>query len=752
MSGGVPSGAVERGHRRRRSMGPRLVALRLARLLALALAMSGSSLAAQHDPRLLPAPRELVRVEAPRRFETTITFPTLRTDADRHAAREFVETMRERGIRAEVGSPARGWPVALHREGSAEARDILRRLGVPFDSAMRAEGYVLAVGADGAVVVAASDAGTFYALQTLKQLFVGSGTGTTVTPALIRDWPAMRWRGVQDDLSRGPVPTLEYQKRQVRRLAQLKVNALMLYFEHTLAFAAFPTIAPPGGAMSRADVRELVEYARRFHVTIIPHQQVFGHLHHVLKQELFAPLAETAHGHVLAPGQPGSIEFVRRAFAEIDSLFPSPFRHLGADETFELGKGQTKAAVDSQGIGPVYVDYLTRIAAAVRTPGKRDLFWGDIAMNHPALVSQLPKDLIAVAWSYETRRNFDRFLKPYRDAGMETWVAPGVNSWNRVWPNHAVALPNIQGFAREGQAYGATGMLNTVWDDNGDAIFEQTWYALAFGAAAAWQSGESDLAAFQRAFGFQFHGDTTGLIDAAHRHLTAAQTALQETRAGDASSYLFFVDPFSTEGVVDLQRLRPALGAVRIHAESALVKVAQARLAHPRLREASALDALELGARRIDWLAAKFQTADEIVAAYAKATDPAKTNVSWVDLAELSGINGRLQDMRDGYVLTRELFERAWLAEARPYWLQNNLARYDAEILTWTRRIMTMDQARRRFTRERVLPTPEELEIPRSLLPQPAPPPAAATPTPKAIPGATSTAAGTPPTPPVRRP
>ncbi|MDQ8146016.1 MAG: glycoside hydrolase family 20 zincin-like fold domain-containing protein, partial [Gemmatimonadota bacterium] len=164
MSGGVPLGAVERGHRRRRSMGPRLVALRLARLLALALAMSGSSLAAQHDPRLLPAPRELVRVETPRRFEATITFPTLRTEADREAAREFVETMRERGIRAEVGSPARGWPVALHREGSAEARDILRRLGVPFDSAMRAEGYVLAVGADGAVVVAASDAGTFYAL------------------------------------------------------------------------------------------------------------------------------------------------------------------------------------------------------------------------------------------------------------------------------------------------------------------------------------------------------------------------------------------------------------------------------------------------------------------------------------------------------------------------------------------------------------------------------------------------------------
>ena len=117
--------------------------------------------------------------------------------------------------------------------------------------------------------------------------------------------------------------------------------------------------------------------------------------------------------------------------------------------------------------------------------------------------------------------------------------------------------------------------------------------------------------------------------------------------------------------------------------------------------------------------------------------------------------------MRDGYVLTRELFERAWLAEARPYWLQNTLARYDAEILTWTRRIMVMDQARRRFTRERVLPTPEELEIPQSLLPQrapaPVPPPAApaAPAQPAASPSAPAAAppgAGTTPTPPVRRP
>lgn len=702
---------------------PRLALRRALATSALALLAAAPALA--QAPRLLPAPRELLRSDAPALFRATITFGELSNAADRSAAREFIDVMRERGLRADLSANDRAWAVELLRVGTPAATQALESAMLGFESGMDAEGYVLIADERGAKVIAASDAGTFYGLQTLKQLFTGAGDQVRFTPATIRDWPAMRWRGVHDDLSRGPVPTLEYQKKQIRLLASLKVNVFSPYFEHTLAFRSNPLIAPPGGAMSRSDVRELVEYAKRYHVLIIPEQQTFGHLHHALKYELYAPLAETSHGHVLAPGQAGSLQFVRETMAEVDSLFPGPFLHLGADETFELGKGQTKARVDSLTIGPVYVQYLKDIEATLRSnglgQGRRFLFWGDIAMNHPKLVAELPKDMIAVGWDYGQRDKFDKYLKPFRDAGMETWIAPGVSNWNRVWPNYAAALPNIQGFAREGQAGGATGMLNTTWDDNGDAIFNQAWYGLAFGAAAAWQPGESSIPRFQESFGLQFHGDTTGKIDAAHRYLTAAHQALQESKAGDGSSYLFFVDPFTDEGVYDLIRLRPFLSKVRVQAESAIVMLAQARTQR-HLRELDALDAMELGARRIDWIAAKFQFADEIVAAFVKATDPTRTDVSWVDLAELSGINGRLQDMRDGYVLTRELFERSWRAENRPYWLQNNLARYDVEIATWVARVNVMDQARRKFARERKLPTAEMLGIPKALLP--APPPA----------------------------
>ncbi len=719
----MPTRAIRRAfalvsHRAAASAAASAVGSALTPVLAIAMALGAvPTLAWAQSARLIPMPREVSTPAPAARFRGPIGFTALADPDDRTAAREFVDAMRERGFRAEVTPVERGWTVAIHRVGTDAAREVLTTAQLTFDDAMRDEGYVLAASERGASIVAASDAGVFYALQTLKQLFTGAGDQATLTPALIRDWPAMRWRGVQDDLSRGPVPTLDYQKRQIRTFAAYKINVYSPYFEHTLQFASNPVIAPPGGSMSRADVAALVDYARRYHITIIPQQQTFGHLHHMLKLELYAPLAETSHGHVLAPGQPGSLEFTRTIFAEIDSMFPSPFVHLGADETFELGKGQTKPRVDSAGMGQVYLEYLRDIEQTLRRPGKRFLFWGDIAMRQPQLVPLLPKDMIAVGWEYAATRNFDRFLKPFRDAGMETWIAPGVTNWNRVWPNNNVALANIQGFAREGQAGGATGMLNTQWDDNGDAIFEQVWLGVTFGAAAAWQSGESDIARFREAFGLQFHGDTTGRIDAAHRNLDAAQAALQESKAGDASSYLFFVDPYTDEGVFDLLRLRPVLSRVRVHAESALVLIAQARTQR-HLRELTALDAMELGARRIDWLAAKFQFADEIAMAYARADSAARAGTAtWLDLAELSGINGRLQDMRDGFVLTRELFERSWRAENRPYWLQNNLARYDAEIATWVERTNVLDRARRRFSRDQRVPTPEEVGIPRALLP-----------------------------------
>ncbi len=690
-----------------------IVVRRLAFVL-IALAAIGAPSRAMDDPRLIPKPREATTGDlVPLARSVTITGAL--NDDDRFAAKDLAEALKARGIRVAAGADA-GFRISLLRLDSPTARRVLDDNKISFSDEMKAEGYVLLATKDGAAIVAATGSGMFYGAQTLKQLIRTDGAAPRIQLAVIRDWPAMKYRGFHDDLSRGPVPTLEFQKREIRTFAAYKLNVYSPYYEHTLAYNSNPLISPPGGGMSHDDVRALVAYAKRFHVDIIPEQEAFGHLHHVLKYDLYAPLAETDHGHVLAPNDPASLPLIKSWFAEIDSLFPSKFVHLGADETFELGMGRTKDRVSQNGLGQVYIDFLKQIESALRYTGKRFLFWGDIAQGSPDLVKSLPKDMLAVGWGYGPNPKAETLLRPFIDAGIETWVAPGVNGWSRVYPNNDVALKNIQAMARDGQRLGATGLLNTSWADDGEAILNQQWYGILFGAAASWQAGEASIDDFERSFGLQFHGDGTGKIDAAQMKLSAAHALLSKAGLGDGNDYLYWVDPYSAEGQLSAQKFRVVSRDFRVLAESAMVLVAQARqAARGGLRETDGLEAMEMGARRMDFIGMKFELSDEISRFYTHAYDTVQAGGSpGHDLGEItSNINSRTADLRDGYVLGRELYEKSWLAQNKPYWMYNVLNRFDLAAQTWIQRSDRIAQARSAYGRTKKLASPEEVGIPR---------------------------------------
>ena len=680
-----------------------LRALALATLLAPSLA----TMTKAQQLLLVPQPRE-ARVERGITLARGLDVVVPADSADAFAARDLRDLLRDAGVPLATRAPSAR--VVLLRSTSAAGRALLARENVTFSDAMREQGYVIVPDGSTLAVVGATAAGVFYGAQTVKQLVEGRGADAVLRMASVRDWPAMRHRGFHDDLSRGPVPTLDFMKRQLRTFAAYKINVYSPYFEHTLGYRSNPLSGPPGGTLSRDDIAELVAYARRYHIDVIPEQEAFGHLHHVLKYELYAPLAETPRGHVLAPGQAGSMALIKQWFAEIDTLFPSHYVHIGADETFELGRGQTMERIQRDSIGPVYLGFLKDIVENIRQPGKKYMFWGDVAVNHPALVKSLPKEMVAVAWSYGASPSFDRQITPFTQAGFETWVAPGVSSWNRVYPNNNIAFVNIRNFVRDGQRLGASGLLNTSWDDDGESLFNQTWAGVLFGAAAGWQQGESSIEAFQRSFGRAFHRDVTGRVDAAERLLMAAHATLATAGLSEGSDALFWRDPFSADGLLAAERIRPHTHDLRVAAESALVVIAQLRAAGPVLNP-DALAAMELGARRLDLIGMKFQIADDVRRSYARAADTTSRDRNR-DLSDISGINGRFQDLRDAYTLTRELYEAAWLRENRPYWLGNVLVKFDLAVQLWQARADRFAAARAEFTRTRRLPSGDSVGIP----------------------------------------
>jgi len=413
---------------------------------------------------------------------------------------------------------------------------------------------------------------------------------------------------------------------------------------------------------------------------VIPEQEAFGHLHNVLKFEQYSGLAETAHGAVLAPGDAGTLPEIAGWVGELAQVFPGRYAHVGADETYELGLGRTRDEVKDRGLGAVYMDFLTRIDTMLAPNRKQLLFWGDIAVNSPDLVATLPKDMIAVPWRYDAEPDFTPLILPFTKAGLETWVAPGVNNWSRLYPNNNEALGNIRAFVRDGQKLGSKGMLNTVWNDDGEGIFDEDWFGVLFGAAASWQAGESSEDAFTASYGLAFHGDATGKIDQAQQAMMAAHALLKKAGLGDAKDSYFWVDPFSPAGQKVAEKLRPVESELRLDAERAITLLAEARAAG-NLENPEALDALELGARRIDFMGLKFQAADDCVALYDQ--------------------------------LLRELYRQAWLRDNRVYWLQTNLDRYDQSAQLWIARAdRWQSTVIQQWNETRTLPTPEEAGLP----------------------------------------
>jgi hypothetical protein len=662
-------------------------------------------------PPLIPQPREFDRQpDISLAGGVTILVPG-RDVEDTFAADDLSATLKQRG--AFLRGTKSSVRIHLLRDADPSAQRILTRENLALDEPARAEGYVLITGPHDVYVIAHTAEGVFYGTQTLKQLVTA---GPSLIGCKVRDWPAMRYRGVHDDLSRGPVPTLEFQKKQIRTFAAYKINVYSPYFENTMQYPSNPLPALPGGSMSVEDAKALVAYARPYHVTIIPEQEAFGHLHKVFNWQQYAPLAEIPNGGVLAPGQPGSIKLITQWFGDLAAVYPSPFLHVGADETTELGQGQTENEVKQRGLGAVYIDFLSQIHKELTPLHRRLLFWGDIAMKSPDLVSRLPHDMIAVAWEYDPHpEGYGAWLDPYTHAGMETWVSPGVNNWNRVYPDFDLALRNIQGFAAAGQKAGSTGLLNTVWDDDGEGLFLEDWYGILYGAAAAWQPAPSDVAQFQNDFGPVFHGDASGDINEAQRALIAAHKSLVQAGLDDARDVYFWVDPWSVDGQIVSAKMRPVAAEVRLDAERALTLIAHARNTGS-LRESDALDAMDLGARRIDFLAFKFQTADQIADGYRRLYEGEKDaeigRRASRDLYAFSGVNGRCEDLRDGYSYLRSRFSDVWLMENRPYWLENVTARYDAAIQLWVDRSSKLNAARQQWSRDHTLPSPEEIGIP----------------------------------------
>jgi hexosaminidase len=619
--------------------------------LAATIPLAAGAAGAQ-QPALVPRPAAVVTVPcaAPRSLDRPLRF---------HGAadRAGFELLRERWVALGIPAPVYASPVA-------SALDVFVYTNPGKLSFPDPHGYRISVRPNLISIFPGSAEASFDAMMTLSQLPERRG-GRWVLPCLeIVDRPAMRWRIVSDDVSRGPFPTMRYAKERIRTLASLKINGWSPYMEQVFADPRQPFVAWPNG-WTPARLRELAAYARHYYVTLIPEQQTFAHMHESLKWEQIAPRGELPHGYLLAQSDPATYAYLGPLVKSVVAASgPVPFVHLGADEPIDLGRGRTPRTA------AVFADHVKRVAAFLSGTGARPMIWDDAVQQDPTILPLLPKETVIVSFHYGVEKTYKPFMDTVANAGFDQMIAPGAANWNEIYPDLGTSYANVARFAGEAKGVrGMLGMFMTVWHDDGETLFEATWPSVAYAAATAWQTEPVDDASWHRTFARAFFGSDDPRYAADLDALQAIRPLIRTTPS-DPPDYLFWRDPFDPRLQARAQTMD--LAAVRMRAEGVM---AHLWTAHPPLHPAAAA-VMNLGALRYDQLARRLQIGKEARDYYddgrAHATTPGATQV----YRSLGVAKYLCWELRDALANIEPVYAAAWRYESTEPGLDHMLAHY----------------------------------------------------------------------------
>ena len=257
-------------------------------------------------------------------------------------------------------------PFALQPEAEGTQKSVVSfTIIAPVSDQESMESYQLSVTGKGISVVAPSAAGLFYGFQSLLQLAEQEADGTFSFPLIeIKDSPRFSYRGLHLDVSRH-FRTKEFLKKQLDAMARYKLNRfhwhltdgagwrleIKRYPELTeqAAYRPYPNWkawwkggrkyctkdAPgaDGGYYTQEDAREIVEYARQRHITVIPEIEMPGHSEEVLA--VFPHLSCSGKPYVnseVCIGNEDTFTFLQNVLLEVMEIFPSEYIHIGGDE------------------------------------------------------------------------------------------------------------------------------------------------------------------------------------------------------------------------------------------------------------------------------------------------------------------------------------------------------------------------------------------------------------------------------------
>ncbi len=301
-----------------------------------------------------------------------------------------------------------------------------------FNKNLPKEGYHLQISTSGITIEASTETGAFYANQTLEQLFFFyiEKNGLSLPTLSIEDEPRYAWRGFMLDVARHFF-TVDYVKKTIDRMALYKANKLHLHLSDDqgwrIEIKKYPLLTTIGawrtfnnqdsaclekakenpdfnidarfiktengkklygGYYTQEQLKELIAYAAKRNIEIIPEIDMPGHFNAAIRAYPFLTGSTKAgwgkdFSVPINPCQEDVYAFTQNVLKEVFALFPSKYIHIGADEvektTWENNNTCQKLMADSNigSVNHLQSYFIHRMQRFVEASGKKLITWDD---------------------------------------------------------------------------------------------------------------------------------------------------------------------------------------------------------------------------------------------------------------------------------------------------------------------------------------------------------------------------------------
>lgn len=565
-------------------------------------------------------------------------------------------------------------------------------VGMPVSAPADAEGYKLTIRPGIVLICSRAISGLMQGVRTFGQV-ARQCEGGQIPCGTISDKPALKIRGLLLDVTRGKVPTMETLKTLIDFLSEWKINMLQFYTEFAFYYRRRPEMPRSYGMLYPEQIVELDEYCRQRHMELVPNQQSSGHMQHVLSQPALRHLAEEPPGArpwTLSPSEPGTYRLLDDLYADLLPCFSSSRFNVNCDET-HIAAGKSRHLAKKLGRGKLYLSHVLKVRELAAEYGKKIMLWGDMFLQSPEVIPDIPKDVTILNWNYNAGHDWEGTSRRFLDAGLKVWHCPGAVSSGVLFPRLDNAIANADEATSSALKLRAEGVLNTDWGCLGHiAPLGNSIMPIAYTAAKCWNP-HTDWKAFRQAF--ELHvlgGDCKGFTDA-FDELGTVETLLGEpVRYKGLSQRLWREARLEN---IDISRFSPGklTRARRITREA--IDVTK-KLKNRQTRFPGLMDELNFAARQLRLVVEKAAYAYSIQKAAAGANgDPEKLR----SLADaLRAARKQLSRWYREIAAMKEEFRRLWLARNTPEgYLKEDLRWWYSLVLARLRRQATRMRGRK---------------------------------------------------------